>query len=306
METSDDRFASFVDWLARNMDDHATRGAGLAAEFFVSRTLLDRLVRAAAGEPTARFRRRLLLERAAFQVREGRWPVIDVAIGAGYSSGEAFARAFRRAYGSAPTTWRSAPHGIHLGPRSRVHFYPPGGLRFPATSVQTNAEETDMEFAAGLVDHHIAVLERMLSSAATLTDQQLDAPVEVPRPAIDQDPTIRSLLSRLVGQLQMWGAAMASRPYDFDAEQNETIASMHARLASAGQDFAAYVHGVCAEDRFGETFVDAAGDEPYVFTAAGMIAHVLTYAAFRRTLVVSALAGAGCEIEDDPLSWFAP
>ena len=71
-------------------------------------------------------------------------------------------------------------------------------------------------------------------------------------------------------------------------------------------DFAAYVHGVCADDRFGETFVDATGEEPYVFTAAGMIAHVLTYAAFRRTLVVSALAAAGCEIEDDPLSWFNP
>ena len=28
--------------------------------------------------------------------------------------------------------------------------------------------------------------------------------------------------------------------------------------------------------------------------------------AFRRTLVVSALAAAGCEIEDDPLSWFTP
>lgn len=163
-----------------------------------------------------------------------------------------------------------------------------------------------MEFAAGLVDHHVAVLDRMLNSAATLTDQQLDAPIEVPRPGLDQDPTIRSLLSRLVGQLQMWGAAMASRPYDFEAERDESIASIRARLRSAGKDFAAYVHGVCADDRFGKTFVDATGEEPYVFTAAGMIAHVLTYAAFRRTLVVSALAAAGREIEDDPLGWFAP
>jgi AraC family transcriptional regulator len=301
MQSSEDRFPAFVNWLARNMDDHQTYGAGLAAEFFVSRTLLDRLIKAAAGEPTATFRRRLLLERAAFQLRAGRWPVIDVAGEAGYSSGEAFARAFRRAFGSAPTAWRASPRGIHLGSQSRVHFFPPGGLRLPAQS-----EETDMEFAAGLVDHHIAVLGQMLDSAAPLNDQQLDAPIEVPRPGIDQDPTIRSLLSRLVGQLQMWGAAMASQPYDFGAERDESIASIRARLACAGQDFAAYVHGVCADDRFGETFVDATGDEPYVFTAAGMIAHVLTYAAFRRTLVVSALAAAGREIEDDPLAWFAP
>jgi len=301
VESSDDRFPAFVDWLARNMDDHETFGAGLAAEFFMSRTLLDRLIKAAAGEPTATFRRRLLLERAAFQLRSGRWSVIDVAVGAGYSSGEAFSRAFRREFGSAPTSWRSSPRGIHIGQPSRVHFFPPGGLRLPAQS-----EETDMEFTAGLVDHHIAVLDQMLSSAASLTDQQLDAPIEVPRPAIDQDPTIRSLLSRLVGQLQMWGAAMASRPYDFGVERDESIASMHARLARAGNDFAAFVHGVCADDRFGETFVDATGEKPYVFTAAGMIAHILTYAAFRRTLVVSALAAAGLEIDDDPLGWFAP
>jgi AraC-like DNA-binding protein len=184
VETIDDRFPVFVDWLARNMDDHDTVGAGLAAEFFMSRTLLDRLIKAAAGEPTATFRRRVLLERAAFQLRAGRLPVIDVAIGAGYSSGEAFSRAFRRAFGPAPTAWRSSPRGIHLGSQSRVHFFPPGGLRLPAQS-----EETDMEFAAGLVDHHVAVLDRMLNSAATLTDQQLDAPIEVPRPGVDQDPT---------------------------------------------------------------------------------------------------------------------
>ena len=38
-----------------------------------------------------------------------------------------------------------------------------------------------------------------------------------------------------------------------------------------------------------------------------MIAHVLTYAAYRRTLVVGALASAGApDVADDPLSWFAP
>ena len=38
-----------------------------------------------------------------------------------------------------------------------------------------------------------------------------------------------------------------------------------------------------------------------------MIAHVLTYAAYRRTVLVSALAAAGAgEIDDDPLTWFAP
>jgi AraC family transcriptional regulator len=38
-----------------------------------------------------------------------------------------------------------------------------------------------------------------------------------------------------------------------------------------------------------------------------MIAHVMTYAAYRRTVLVSALAAAGAgDVDDDPLSWFVP
>jgi hypothetical protein len=43
-----------------------------------------------------------------------------------------------------------------------------------------------------------------------------------------------------------------------------------------------------------------------VFTYGGMIAHVLTYAAHRRTLVAGALASAGIDdLHDDPLVWLA-
>ena len=65
MDSGEDRFAAFLGWLAAHLDEHETRAERLAAEFYLSRTLLDRLVKAAAGESTARFRRRLLLERAA-------------------------------------------------------------------------------------------------------------------------------------------------------------------------------------------------------------------------------------------------
>jgi hypothetical protein len=38
-----------------------------------------------------------------------------------------------------------------------------------------------------------------------------------------------------------------------------------------------------------------------------MIAHVLAYAAYRRTLVASALASAGAiELDDDSLTWLRP
>ncbi len=79
----EDTFAQFLASLTRQMDDHHVRGGDLAAELFVSRSLLDRLVTAAAGESPARFRRRLLLERAAFQLRSTGVTVIDAATQAG-------------------------------------------------------------------------------------------------------------------------------------------------------------------------------------------------------------------------------
>jgi AraC family transcriptional regulator len=53
-----------------------------------------------------------------------------------------------------------------------------------------------------------------------------------------------------------------------------------------------------------DTFVDAIVKSPLFFTYGGMIAHVLTYDAYRRTLVTGALYTAGItELKDDPLAW---
>jgi AraC family transcriptional regulator len=183
-----------------------------------------------------------------------------------------------------------------------VHFYPPGGLRLPARTGVTS-----VNFAAELMDQHVNLLGQLIERAGELAERQLDAAIELPVRGIDDHPTIRSLLSRLVGQLDMWNAAMASEPYDFEVERHETIESMRHRLDGPGRAFARYVRQVGERDRFDETFVDATGGAPYVFTAAGMIAHILTYAAYRRTLVAGALASAGAaELDDDPLSWFRP
>ena len=45
----------------------------------------------------------------------------------------------------------------------------------------------------------------------SLTDAQLDAPIDISVEGIDETPTVRSLLSRLVGQLDMWNQAVANR-----------------------------------------------------------------------------------------------
>jgi AraC family transcriptional regulator len=63
---------------------------------------LDRLLAAATGETPAVLRRRLLLERPAWQLAYG-YTTADVEAGAGYRPTAAFARAFARAHGSPPS-----------------------------------------------------------------------------------------------------------------------------------------------------------------------------------------------------------
>jgi len=302
MSASSDTFVNFVDSLAVHLDDHEARGEELAARVYMSRFHFDRVVSATSGETPARFRRRVLLERAAYRLVTSDTSVLEVALEAGYSSNEAFTRAFQRAYGVPPSAWRSAPSRTQLESPNGVHFHPPGGLRLPART-----EVSSMDLLLKMVEHHVWLVEEMVDRAATLSDDQLDTPIDVSVEGIDRNPTLRSLLARLIGQMDMWNAALAGRSYDFGVEEGETITSMRSRLADVGPSFVSQVREVTEQGRLDETFVDAICEPAEVFTHGGMIAHVLTFAAHRRTLAVGALHSAGVTDlgSGDPMRWVA-
>jgi AraC-like DNA-binding protein len=297
-----DTFLAFVDVLTDVLDENEASAADLAARVHLSRFHFDRIIAATAGEPPARLRRRILLERAAYRLVTSDWTILDVAVEAGYGSHEAFTRAFARAYGATPARWRRRPSQTQIEAPSHVHFHPPGGLRLPART-----EVGPMELLTKMIEHHVWLVREMVSRAATLPDETLDAPIEISVEVVDENPTLRSLLSRLVGQMAMWNAAIAGRPYDFEIERGESILSIRSRLAEEGATFLGHVRDVTAQGRLDETFVDAVCDPPEVFTYGGMTAHVLTFAAHRRTLVAGALVDAG--IADlgagDPMRWVA-
>jgi hypothetical protein len=253
-----------------------------------------------AGEPPAAFRRRILLERAAYRLLTTDRTLLDVAVEAGYGSHEAFTRAFTRAYGVSPARWRGRPTAIRIEAPSGVHFHPPGSLRLPGQQ-----KVSPMNLLTAMVEHHIWLTGEMIARAERLTDEQLDKPIEL---SVDEDQqTIRTLLSRLVGQMGMWNAALANRDYDWSVEEHEPVESLRRRLAEEGPTYLAHVRQVCDEGRLDDTFVDALCEPAEVFTYGGMVAHVLTFAAHRRTLVALALDAAG--ITDlgwgDPMRWVA-
>lgn len=298
--TATDTFAAFVDHLAEVLDDHDTSPEELAGRLHFSRFHLDRMVRSVAGEPPQTLRRRILLERAAYRMITTTAPLIDIAVEAGYGSHEAFTRAFTKAYGVPPAAWRKRPGRTQIAAPSGVHFHPPAGLRLPVRD-----KVTSMDLLTKMVEHHIWLTSEMVRVAARLTDEQLDQVIELD---VDDDrQTIRSLLSRLIGQMGMWNAAMASRDYDWSVEEHESLTSMRARLAVEAPVYLEHVRSVVDSDRLDDTFVDALCEPAEVFTYGGMIAHVLTFAAHRRTLVALALGAHGVtELGwGDPMLWVA-
>ena len=288
-----DRLRSIIDVLV-DIDDPA-RGAELARRAHLSRFHFDRVSAAILGESPAAFRRRLLLERAAYELTRDT-PATDAGLGAGYSSLEAFTRAFRRAYGVAPSRCAGdfradAPNGIH--------FHPPGGLLVPG-----DERRQTMDLTTRLVEHDNWLAEQLIDAASTLDDTALDEPVPVSPPTdsfTEDSPSIRSMLNRLVFTKEMWSAAIGGREY---VEATDTsLPALRERLARAGSEFATLVSDVARRDAWDTAFVDATCDPPESFTFGAAVAHVLTRDSYRRQVVAAALRERGIDVAADPIAW---
>jgi AraC-like DNA-binding protein len=288
--SSADRMGEILGLVEESLDEPDLRGEELAGRAYLSRFHFDRLASAALGEPPGAFRRRLLLERAAHQLLVSDDRVGDIAAQAGYGSTEAFTRAICRAYGSTPTQLRAdRPTTYELPAPSEVHFHPPGSLRLPSPH-----RSAPMDVLTRMVDHHLWLTGEILDRLERVDGAVLDQPISLSVEGIDEDPTLRSVASRLVSQLEMWvdavGGATSMPP---DGEQ--TPDELRRRLAKVEPRFRSDVLGPVEDGRAEETFIDSVCEPPRTFTYAGVLAHVLTFAAVRRTMAIGALESAGVD-----------
>ena len=295
-----DRLRKILELIEDSLEQPGVAGDELAGRAYLSRFHFDRLVSAALGEPPGAFRRRLLLERAAHRLTSTDDPVIDVAFDVGYGAPEAFARAFDRAFGVSPSRFRrDRDRGHELAAANGIHFHPPAGIRLPATE-----RSTAMDIVIAMLDHHLRLVREIVDRLDRVDERTLDRPIELSVEGIDSEPTLRSQCDRLVGQLEMWVAALEGAGR-IVVDRDASPAGLRARLDAAAPRFRELLVPAIRDGRAGETFVDATCSPPQTFSYGGVLAHVLTFAAVRRTLAIGALESAGVDDlgSGDPMSF---
>jgi AraC family transcriptional regulator len=299
MKAHPDRLRDVVDAVIEALDE-GLDGRALAARAMLSPFHFNRLVRAGIGEAPAAFRRRLLLERAAWQLGRGA-SVTAVALEAGYEATEAFSRAFTRAHGVPPSRFAGERRDFRLSAPNAIHFHPPGGLLLPG-----HARTTNMDLSDRLIEHDHWHTSRLLEQAAKLPDAALDRPV---RPGLivhdfeGPEPDVRTMLERIVFTLEVWTAAIGGR--DIPPRGERSIPALQARLAAVQPQFSSLVRRIRDRKEWDDAVVDALCTPPVSFTFGSVIAHILTAAVIRRHTIAGALRELGVTDAEtrDPIEW---
>lgn len=289
--TGRDRLRELLDAV---LDEQHTSLDEMADGAFVSPYHFARQLSAGAGEPPVAMRRRVMLERAAWQLRRGS-SVTDAAFEAGYESVEGFARAFSRAFGHPPSQegtgshWLPAPNGIH--------FHPPTSL-WVHTGEQTMSQPLDLMVHHDLDDtRDLIVLAKQLPDGAYRRD--VSARV---RAWEGEETSVAAVLTSLVFTKEVWLAAILGE--DFPADRPDDVASLLRRQDDVAPRWLEMVRDVERRGAWDDRIVDALCDPPESFVIGSIVAHVLTYDAHRRLGARAMLAELGVEVDEgDPINW---
>jgi AraC family transcriptional regulator len=291
-----DRLRDLIDLVLSSLDERGADGSALARRASFSRDHLDRILSAATGETPVALRRRLLLERAAWQVQTGAATPSEAATAAGYGSLAAFSRAFARAYGEPPSSYAGpaeleAPNGIH--------FHPPAGLLIPGVPVARR------DLTERMVSHHLDRTRELLEAAATLPAAELERPLRPGFVAVwfeGEEPSAALMAERLVFTLEVWVAAITGEPVP-----QRSSGDLLRRFDRAARGFERVARAIRDRGAWDDAFVDALCEPPQSFTYGGVLAHILSYGAVRREMLAGVLAelGAAVSSSGDPIEWEA-
>ncbi len=247
-------------------------------------------------ETPAALRRRLLLERAAWQLSRTQLSVTEIGLDANYGSLEAFTRAFRKAFGVSPSLYR------RMG-ATFTHLHAANGIHHHAGTDDKKGNGRSMDLFDIFSGQESWHTRRLLDVAKTLDDAQLDRPLKNAIhvfPWDGPDRSLRQLLDRMVQTKEAWAAAITggSTPLlDNAPPQDRTPSTMLARLEKADAAFHSVLTHVRNRGAWLDTFVDALCEPPETFTFGGMFAHVITFNAYRRMVAIDVMRELGVKVE---------
>jgi AraC family transcriptional regulator len=288
--------------IVANSLDTPGQTQDLARQAYQSRTQFHRLFRSVVEETPGAMRRRLLLERAAYQLAHTGTRVTDIALDANYGSLEAFTRAFRKAFRSSPSLYRRIrdPH-FHLPAPNKIHFAAPGSL---------TKGGRDMDLFDRFAGNDSWHTRRLLEYAGTLTEEQLDQPlptvVEL-LPWRESNKTLRQLLENIIFTKEVWTAALAGADMDVNGspKSQRSPQAMLQRLEKTDVELHRILQDVRNRSAWDDTFVDALCEPAETFTFGGVFAHIMTFNAHRRLMALDALRQLGVPTEGfgDPMEY---
>lgn len=255
-----------------------------------------RRLSAATGEAPVSMRRRVMLERAAWQLRGG-MSVTEAAFAAGYQSVEGFSRAFARAFGHLPSEpsdarWLPAPNGIH--------FHPPASLWVDADGGTVNPVMQQ------LVEHDLDDTRFLIELAKGLSDDDYRA-ARMPGLQLmswhGTEESIGAVLENHVWTREVWTAAIEGSDVP-ERDERASASALLDRHDAVAPRWLALVRDIDRRGGWDDTLIDALCDPPESFVLGSVVAHVLTVDAGRRMVTRMLLRAAGVDPGDgDPIMW---
>ena len=242
--------------------DGPVNGAGLAGRVHLSRFHFDRVIGAVAGESPFAFRRRVLLERAAYRL------LAEPVAAYSRSRSRPGTGRTRRSRGRSPGPM-GCRHGSGDGKRrgcssSRrpvecISSRRPGSAPAGTSKGERHGRTCQDGRAPRVADRRDDRTRRPVGR------RHLDRPIELSVEGIDDDISIRYLLDRLVWQEEMWLASVEDRPFQVPECGRQVVTpipELRTRHADAGARFVALVNQLNEEGRFDESFVDTTCEPP--------------------------------------------
>lgn len=297
-----DRVRELLDAVLAEYDDEGAVER-MAETVFSSTFHFARQVSRATSEPPAKLRRRVLLERAAWELQRG-VTVTDAAFGAGYDSVDGFSRAFSRAFGCPPSKMPAI--------RERGHWLPaPNGIHFHSPTVlyaDAEQEQSAGDVVMLMAQHDIDDVDALLTAAKAIGEEEYRRE-RMPGHRVlawsGDETSLEDVLRQLVLAKLPWIASIQGEE-EPDLDGPADPESLHSRHSVISARWLTMIRDIELRRAWGDRVIDALCDPPESFQLSQIIAHVLTFSAHRRQVARWMLARAGVDVshlDADPIIW---